>query len=139
MKIFTLVLSICFTVALGAQTNFQPASSLVNDYATASVNDDFDFSEKAAEPTLEEVENYFNIRFASDPFFGDINIIFDLSSSSDVVVEVSRGNEVVFISSEQVEAGTHETIWDENISKGSGIHEIKIIANNKVESIRITI
>lgn len=141
MKIFTLVLSICFTITLGAQTNLQSATTLVNEYATASINNDFDYSADATveELALEEVENFFNVRFSSNPFFGDINIIYDLATSSDVKVEVSRGGQVVFSSSKQAGAGTHETIWDENISEGSGIHEIKIIANNKVESIRITL
>lgn len=139
MKTFlTLVLAVSFTLVLGAQTNFEPAVSLMNDFATASVSNDFDFApETVAEPTLEEVENHFNIRFTSNPIFGDINIVYDLSTTSNVTVEVERNGQTVFTSNKTLASGTQETVWDENISTGSGVHTIKIIANNKVESKKI--
>jgi len=136
--LLTFVLAVCFTLVLGAQTNFEPATSLVNEFATASINNDFDFApETAAEPTLEEVENYFNIRFTSNPIFGDINIVYDLATTTNVTVEVVRGDKTVFSSSKTLVSGTQETVWDENISSGSGVHTIKVIANNKVEALKI--
>ncbi len=133
--LITLVLA-CFTTAIIAQTNFVPATSLMNDLATASISEELSFSEAAA-PTLEEVENHFNIRFATNPVFEDIHIVFDLASTSNVTIEIVRNGQSIFTANNTLGAGTQETVWDENISRGSGIHYIKVIANNKVETKKI--
>jgi len=140
-NLFTLVL-VCLTFALTAQNvTFEPAKSLINENATASLNFDLAFLPEVADrdeaPEMEEVEDYFNIRFTSNPIFGDINIVYDLATTSDVTVEVLKGDYSVFSSSKDQVAGTQQTLWDENI--GSGIHTIKIVANNKVELKRITL
>ena len=140
MKTLIILVLACFTTAIIAQTNFVPATSLMNEFATASINDELSYTaaeEEAAEPTLEEVENHFNIRFATNPVFEDIHIVFDLASTSNVTVEVVKNGQSIFTSNNTLGAGTQETVWDENISRGSGIHYIKVIANNKVETKKI--
>jgi len=137
--LITLVLA-CFATAVIAQTNFVPATSLMNEFATASISEDLSYTaaaEEAAAPTLEEVEDHFNIRFATNPVFEDIHIVFDLASTTNVTIEVVRNGQSIFTANNTLGAGTQETVWDENISRGSGVHYIKVIANNKVETKKI--
>ncbi len=142
MKTFLSVVFACFTFALCAQTSFVPAQSLMNENAVASLDGAFfstgDEEETVAAPELEEVENHFNIKLTSNPYFGDITINYDLSTSSDVTVEVLRGDREVLVVSNTKDAGKQKTLW--NKSKiGSGTYTIRVIANNKVESKRFTL
>ena len=141
MKTFLSLVFACFTVALCAQTSFVPAQSLVNENAVASLDGAFFTEEEeatVASPELEEVENHFNIKLTSNPYFGDITINYDLATSSDVTVEVLRGDREILVVSNEMNAGKQKTLW--NKSKiGSGTYTIRVIANNKVESKRFTL
>jgi len=141
MKTFLSLVFACFTVVLCAQTSFVPAQSLINENAVASLDGVFfteEEEETVASPELEEVENHFNIKLTSNPYFGDITINYDLATSSDVTVEVLRGDREVLVVSNEMDAGKQKTLW--NKSKiGSGTYTIRVIANNKVESKRFTL
>ena len=133
MKTFLSLVFACFTFALCAQTSFVPAQSLVNENAVASLEGAFftEEEETVASPELEEVENHFNIKLSSNPYFGDITINYDLATSADVTVEVLRGDREVLVVSNTANAGKQKTLW--NKSKiGSGIYTVRVIANNKV-------
>lgn len=141
MKTFLSVVFACFTFALCAQTSFVPAQSLMNGDAVASLDGAFfteEEEETVATPEIEEVENHFNIKLTSNPYFGDITINYDLSTSTDVTIEVLRGDQEVLVVSNTAEAGKQKTLWNKN-KIGSGIHTIRITANNKVESKRFTL
>ncbi len=143
MKNFLTVVFACFTFALCAQTSFVPAQSLMNDNAVASLDGTF-FSDNDTEeatvatPELEEVENHFNIKLTSNPYFGDITINYNLATSTDVTIEVLKGDQEVLVVSNTMEAGSQKTLWNKK-KIGSGVHTIRITANNKVESKRFTL
>ena len=142
MKTFLSLVFACFTFALCAQTSFVPAQSLMNDNAVASLDGAFfsegEEEETVATPELEEVENHFNIKLTSNPYFGDITINYDLSTSTDVTVEVLRGDQEVLVISNTAEAGKQKALWNKK-KIASGTHTIRITANNKVESKRFTL
>lgn len=137
MKSFLTLLFACFTVVLSAQNvTFEPAQSLMNENATASLNGAFSSNEES--PELEEVENHFDIKLSSNPYFEDITINYNLATTTDVTVEVLKGGKPVFVATKNMGSGQQETIWEKD-TIGSGVHTIRITANNKVESKRFSL
>lgn len=140
-NLFTLVLA-CLTFTLVAQTStFESAKSLVNENAVASLNFDLAIMPEVADreevAELEEVENHFNIKFVTNSTFKDVKVSYNVSSNTEVTVEVLKAGNVVFTTTNIQNAGIQEVLWNQGITRGT--HTIRVIANNKVEAKRITI
>ena len=129
-SLFTTVL-FAFTTILAAQTvAFEPATSIMDDNAVASVDEMF-FAEEAE--AMIEVDNEFNLEFITDAYFGDIVISYDLNGDADVKLEVEKvGTETFALINETQSTGTQQVLWDQNI--GAGTYTIRLIVNNKVET-----
>ena len=139
--LFTLVLA-CLTFALTAQTTtFESAKSLVNENAVASLNFDLAYMPEVAEreeaEELEEVENHFHIKCSPNATFKDVKILYNVSSTTDVTVEVLKAGKVVFVTTSTQNAGTQKVLWNQDVTRGT--HTVRVIANNKVEAKRFTI
>ena len=125
--LFTIVL-VSLTTLLSAQVTFEPAHSIMDDNAVASVDNSF-FAEEA----IVEVNNEFNLNFTANPVFGDITISYDLQNSADVKLEIEKSGASAFALVDGVQnTGTQEILWDENISTGKYI--VRLTVGNKVET-----
>ena len=113
---------------LTAQTvSFEPATSLMDDNATASV-DNAVYAETA---TIENSD--FNLNFETDAFYGDIVISYNLSTAADVKLEVEKeGTTVISLVDGTQSTGTQEVLWDENLE--SGKYTIRLMVGSKVQT-----
>ena len=130
MKSFFTTVLIAFTTLLSAQTvAFQPAKSIMDDNAVASVDGIF----FAAEEVMIEVSNEFNLTFEAGDYFGDIVISYDLSTNADVRLEVEKTGDSAFALIDETQTGGNQKVlWDDNIEAGK--YTIRLIVDNKVET-----
>lgn len=127
--LFTTVFIALTTLLLAQDVNFEPARSIMNENAVASI--DGVFFEDAE--VLTEVNNEFNLNFTANPVFGDITISYDLNSASNVKLEVEKVGDYTFALVDGTQAtGTQKVLWDENIE--SGKYTIRLIVDQKVET-----
>ena len=128
MKSLFTTLLLGLTTLLTAQTvSFQPATSLMDDNATASV-DNAVYAETA---TIESSD--FNLDFETDAFYGDIVISYNLSTAADVKLEVEKeGTTVISLVDGTQSTGTQEVLWDENLETGK--YTIRLMVGSKVQT-----
>lgn len=127
MKSLFTTLLLALTTLLTAQTvSFEPAKSLMDDNATASI--DAVYAEAAF-----EVSNEFNLDFETDAYYGDIVISYDLNVASNVKLEIVKegANSFALVDGTQ-STGTQEVLWDENLE--SGKYTIRLIVGQKVQT-----
>ena len=129
MKSLFTTLLLGLTTLLSAQTvSFEPATSLMDDNATASI----DGAVYAEEATF-AISNEFNLDFETDAYYGDIIISYNLNSAADVKLEVKKeGSSAISLVDGTQTTGTQEILWDENLE--SGKYTIKLIVGAKVQT-----
>ncbi len=127
-RIFTLALVLVSTLTFAQNITIEPAHSIVDENAVASLDADFFAAE-----TLTEVKNTFNLGFKANPVFGDITITYTLSSDANVTLEIEKdGGQAFALVNDSQDSGHQKVLWDENI--GSGNYTIRLIVNNQVET-----
>lgn len=128
MKILFTTVLIALTTLLSAQVSYEPATSLMDDNAVASNNDNFYAVDAAV-----IISNEFNLNFTPGDFYGDIVISYDLNTDSDVRLEVQKvGSQAVALINEAQTPGAQKVLWDENID--SGKYTIRLIVGQKVQT-----
>ena len=128
MKIFFTTVLIAFTTLLSAQVNFEPATSLMDDNAMASTNENFYAADEAV-----IFSNEFNLDFTAGEYYGDIVISYDLNTDANVILEVQKaGAQAVALINEAQATGAQKVLWDENID--SGKYTIRLIVGQKVQT-----
>jgi len=129
MKSLFTTLLLGLTTLLTAQTvSFEPATSLMDDNVTASI-DNAVYTETATV----EVSNEFNLDFETDAYYGDIVISYNLSSEAAVKLEVEKaGTTVISLVNGTQSTGTQEVLWDENLE--SGKYTIRLMVGSKVQT-----
>jgi len=128
MKIFFTTVLIALTTLLSAQVSFEPATSLMDDNAVASNNDNFYAADAAV-----IISNEFNLDFTAGEYYGDIVISYDLNTDSNVRLEVQKaGSQAVALINEAQATGAQKVLWDENID--SGKYTIRLIVGQKVQT-----
>lgn len=128
MKSLFTTLLLALTTLLTAQTvSFEPATSLMDDNATASI-DNAVYAEAAF-----EVSNEFNLDFETDAYYGDIVISYNLNNTANVKLEIEKegANSFALVDGTQ-STGTQEVLWDENLESGKYI--IRLIVGQKVQT-----
>jgi len=128
MKSLFTTLLLALTTLLTAQTvSFEPATSLMDDNATASI-DNAVYAAAAF-----EVSNEFNLDFETDAYYGDIVISYNLNVASNVKLEIEREGAKTFALVDATQStGTQEVLWDENLE--SGKYTIRLIVGQKVQT-----
>ena len=129
MKSLFTTLLLGLTTLLTAQTiSFEPATSLMDDNATASI-DNAVYTEAAAI----EVSNEFNLDFETDAYYGDIVISYNLSTAAAVKLEVEKeGTTIISLVDGTQSTGTQEVLWDENLETGK--YTIRLMVGSKVQT-----
>lgn len=128
MKILFTTVLIALTTLLSAQVSFEPATSLMDDNAVASNNENF-----YAEDVAVIISNEFNLDFKAGDYYGDIVISYDLNTDADVRLEVQKaGDQAVALVNEAQTPGAQKVLWDENID--SGKYTIRLIVGQKVQT-----
>ena len=128
MKSLFTTLLLALTTLLTAQTvSFEPATSLMDDNATASI-DNAVYAEAAF-----EISNEFNLDFETDAYYGDIVISYNLNNTANVKLEIEKegANSFALVDGTQ-SIGTQEVLWDENLE--SGKYTIRLIVGQKVQT-----
>jgi len=130
MKLLFTSTLIALTTLLAAQTVvFEPATSIMDENAVASVDNVFFESAE----NLTSVSNEFNLNFKANPVFGDITISYDLQIESDVRLEVEKeGSSAIALVDGVQSTGSQKVLWDEHI--GAGKYKIKLIVGQKIET-----
>lgn len=129
MKSLFTTLLLALTTLLTAQTvSFEPATSLMDDNATASID-----GAVYAETAVIEASNEFNLDFETDAYYGDIVISYNLNTAANVKLEVKKeGAKTISLVNGTQSTGTQEVLWDENLE--SGKYTIKLIVGTKVQT-----
>jgi hypothetical protein len=127
MKLFFTSVLIILTTVLSAQNvAFEPAHSLLNDNAVATVGNEF-FSASADM----NANHNFNLKFKANPVFGDITISYNLGGDSTVRLEVEKaGTPAVALVNERQSTGNQSVLWDQDIEAGK--YTIRLIVGNRV-------
>ncbi|GEM_PF-7086292 len=129
MKSLFTTLLLALTTLLTAQTvSFEPATSLMDDNATASI-DGVVYAEEAAVA----VSNEFNLDFETDAYYGDIVISYNLNTVANVKLEIEKeGAATISLVNGTQSTGTQEVLWDENLEAGK--YTIKLIVGGKIQT-----
>ncbi len=129
MKSLFTTLLLALTTLLSAQTvSFEPATSLMDDNATASIDGTI-FAEEANF----ETSNEFNLDFETDAYYGDIVISYNLNTAANVKLEVEKeGAKVISLVDATQSTGSQEVLWDENLETGT--YTIRLIVGTKVQT-----
>ena len=129
MKSLFTTLLLGLTTLLSAQTvSFEPATSLMDDNASASID-----GAAYAEETTFAISNEFNLDFETDAYYGDIVISYNLNSAANVRLEVEKeGATTISLVDGTQSTGTQEVLWDENLETGK--YTIRLIVGTKVQT-----
>lgn len=125
--LFTTTLIALSTLLSAQNVSFEPAKSIMNDNAVASVDADY-FAEDAVVASDE-----FNLDFAAGDYFGDIVISYDLNVEADVTLVIEKaGTQPIALVNETQTTGAQKVLWDENIE--SGKYTIRLTVGSKVQT-----
>lgn len=125
-SLFTTLLLALTTLLTAQNVSFEPAKSLMDEDATASIDETL-YAETATFET-----NEFGLDFETDAYYGDIVISYNLNTVSNVKLEVEKegSNSISLVDGTQ-STGTQEVLWDENIEKGK--YTIRLTVGSKVQ------
>ena len=126
-SLFTTLLLGLTTLLSPQSVSFEPATSLMDDNATASI----DGAVYAAEAFV--ISNEFNLDFETDAYYGDIVISYNLNTTANVRLEVEKeGTTTISLVDGTQTTGTQEVLWDENLETGK--YTIRLIVGTKVQT-----